>query len=478
MWYDELGSIMRADGRFGFYDPGDGVLVPKIPVYRGPRGGLDRVIDEPQDTLPPLYFLALRAWKAAVGEDEFGVRSLSALCGVVTVGAAFGLTYMLVGTTGALAAGLLVATSAFEVDYSQEARPYAMFAMWSLVSTWLFVLVARTGSCGHRARFALWAGYAVSIAAGLSTHVAMVLTIGCHALAYLIWRRKLRLARWPVVVALSGLLLAPFVAPMARQVGAVGSSVTQAGHERSEVSWLEARAHVPAAARSLVNQLLGWQGVGADRWPCFLAVAFAICAGGVVLWKTEGGGVVVACALVGPVVLVGLDTVLGTHHSSIPRYAMASSVPLWIVMAVSGSRLRGRLRWLFGAVVLVALSVNIVGLRGVYAAGERGGGWKACAQQMMAVGCDERDVVILVPNWATQCIELNYHLRGNPAQAVVLSALSQDALARPWRHVFVVVYETRIPGGDQLRQIIAQRYPTRGHWAFDRVTLSVHSRTR
>ena len=48
---------------------------------------------EGQTSHPPLYFLLLRGWRMLWGESEFALRSLAALCGIMTIAATyFGVT--------------------------------------------------------------------------------------------------------------------------------------------------------------------------------------------------------------------------------------------------------------------------------------------------------------------------------------------------------------------------------------------------
>ncbi|MCA9998349.1 MAG: glycosyltransferase family 39 protein [Anaerolineales bacterium] len=47
------------------------------------------------DIHPPLYYLLLRGWRELLGETEFGLRSLSAFAGVLTVAGVVGLARQL-----------------------------------------------------------------------------------------------------------------------------------------------------------------------------------------------------------------------------------------------------------------------------------------------------------------------------------------------------------------------------------------------
>ncbi len=92
-----------------------------------------------RDIHPPGYYLALKLWIGLVGDSELSLRMLSALAGLLTVGAVIALGRALFGRSAALVAGLITALHPFAVYYSQEARMYAALGLFSVLSTWLFV---------------------------------------------------------------------------------------------------------------------------------------------------------------------------------------------------------------------------------------------------------------------------------------------------------------------------------------------------
>jgi mannosyltransferase len=99
---------------------------------------LSEIWSQPCDTSPPLYYALQRAW-LLFGRSEAALRSLSAVVATLSILITYALGRHLAGTgAGLLSAGLL-ATSALHVEYSQEARSYALliaactFAIWGLV---------------------------------------------------------------------------------------------------------------------------------------------------------------------------------------------------------------------------------------------------------------------------------------------------------------------------------------------------------
>ncbi len=177
------------------------------------------------DIHPPGYYLALHAWRAVLGESEFALRSLSALCGLSIVVLVYALGRALFDAPVGLVAAFLAAVNPFQVYYSQEARMYALLALEAVAATGLLV-------AGLRGRRGALGGYALVAAAGLYTHYAFPFVLLAHNLLVLLWlageaRWHLGLvretpvsllARWLVVQALVLLLYLPWLPTAWRQV--------------------------------------------------------------------------------------------------------------------------------------------------------------------------------------------------------------------------------------------------------------------
>jgi len=139
------------------------------------------------DIHPPGYYLLLHFWRALVGETEFALRALSALCGILTVAVGYTLGRRLVDGAVGLGAASLLAMSPLAVYYSQEARMYALLGLLSALSTLLLVLLARRAPAPPRSVAALLVGYALTVAAGLYTHYAFPFVLLVHNLLFLGW---------------------------------------------------------------------------------------------------------------------------------------------------------------------------------------------------------------------------------------------------------------------------------------------------
>jgi mannosyltransferase len=80
---------------------------------------------------PPLYYLLAWPWSKLFGTGEVGLRSLSALFGTLTVPAAYLAAREFGSRRAGVIAALFVTLNPYLVWYSQEARSYALFALFS-----------------------------------------------------------------------------------------------------------------------------------------------------------------------------------------------------------------------------------------------------------------------------------------------------------------------------------------------------------
>lgn len=125
----------------------------------------------------PLYFLMLRIWAEAFGDSPAALRSFSAMLAIVG-----GLLLMLLcrelnfNRAAVACAVCWWSLSPFLVLYSQEARTYALAAVWIIAAN---ALLLRALRCDMR-RY--WLGYALVAAAGLYTHMFMGLLLVAHTL--------------------------------------------------------------------------------------------------------------------------------------------------------------------------------------------------------------------------------------------------------------------------------------------------------
>lgn len=146
---------------------------------------------------PPLFYVLEWIWTRVVGSGPFGLRSLSALAGVLTVPVAYATGRRLAGARAAFAAGALVAVNPLLVWLSQDARSYSLVVLWSALGLLLFLRCLQD----DRPRLVIW--WAVVAALALTTHYFAIFVLLPQG-AWLLWRHP---RRRTVVTALGALVV-------------------------------------------------------------------------------------------------------------------------------------------------------------------------------------------------------------------------------------------------------------------------------
>ena len=87
-----------------------------------------------QDVHPPLYYIVLRIWESIFGGNEYSLRSLSAVLGVLGMIAIYFLGKELFSSTIGLYALAIASVNPFHIYLSQEVRSYAAIFLLSILS--------------------------------------------------------------------------------------------------------------------------------------------------------------------------------------------------------------------------------------------------------------------------------------------------------------------------------------------------------
>ncbi|MEW6580757.1 MAG: glycosyltransferase family 39 protein [Chloroflexota bacterium] len=309
-----------------------------------------------RDIHPPGYYLALKGWIALAGQSEFGLRSLSALQGVLAVALTIALGRTLFGGIGGALAGLFVALSPFSVYYSQETRMYAQLALFSAASMALFARWLesfttadtegteknrgenlRTSSPFFSAFSVLsvmkFSALALVNAAGLYTQYSFPFTLlaqGILFIAWIAWRRR---AGRPLRRAVTGFVLltvltlalfAPWLPTAWQQVTTwprTGEDLALGEQLRTVLTWL---VYGNTAGKVALPQLL---------WPGALLIA--------ALWPGRGraNGWRIALPLIWAVVVTGALFVSGAYRLANLKFLLPTQMALALLLAQGARRL-------------------------------------------------------------------------------------------------------------------------------------------
>ena len=121
---------------------------------------------------PPLYYLILHFWVSFFGITEFAVRSLSLLFGLGCIVLTFFFANALLRNHySALLAALVVAILPFQIEFSQEARPYIIFCFFAILAAFAVWKHYQDPKFGYLAI------YVFSALAGLYLHYSFALIL-------------------------------------------------------------------------------------------------------------------------------------------------------------------------------------------------------------------------------------------------------------------------------------------------------------
>jgi uncharacterized membrane protein len=284
-------------------------------LLQKPFGDLLSTVPHSEST-PYLYYVLAWVWAHVVGDGEAALRSLSALFGIGTVAAVWAAARELVSPRAGLAAAALAALNPFLVWYSQEARAYALLALLSAVSFWLFArALARPGD----ARALAW--WAAASALAVATHYFAAFTIVPEAIMLAVLAGRTR--AWALAcgaIGLVGLAHLPLVAEQRRGGGADWIGDLPLDHRIAEIP----KRFLAGEFGNQLNYVF---------WPALVCVAIAAW----LLWRrsssAERRGGTIALVVGGAGLLVPIALAVVTLDYVFPRNLIASLPPLLVALA-------------------------------------------------------------------------------------------------------------------------------------------------
>jgi 4-amino-4-deoxy-L-arabinose transferase-like glycosyltransferase len=209
------------------------------------------------ESTPPLYYLVAWGWVRLAGWSEAGIRSLSALCGTLTVPVVYLATRTLVTVRAGLVAAALVAASPLLAWYSQEARSYALFVFLSALSLLFLARLLRRHATPD---LAAWSAVC---ALALATHYFALFLVAAEAVLLGLRLPRRRFAAALAAPAAVCLLLAPLVYEQRAHARGLAAATPLGARLAETVRWfatgglrsLPAAAIVAAAAAAALALL-------------------------------------------------------------------------------------------------------------------------------------------------------------------------------------------------------------------------------
>lgn len=138
-----------------------------------------------------LYSLFAHSSFLIFGESVWSLRLPAVLFGVGSIWAIYLLGRQLGTVREGLLSAALVAFSYQHIWFSQNARGYTGLLFWTIITSWLFLRGL------NEKRAYLWLLYAVTVALGFYTHIAMLFMVIGHFTIYLLTLIAQRRDLWP-----------------------------------------------------------------------------------------------------------------------------------------------------------------------------------------------------------------------------------------------------------------------------------------
>ena len=332
-----LGAVLRfyAIGRQGFwYDEAYTAYL----VNLTPRHMLGLIPH--LESTPPLYYCVAWVWARIFGFGPAGLKSLSALCGTLTIPIAYAAARKLLPSRrAAIIVAALTACNPLLIWYSQEARAYAMLVMFSAATVLAFAYVR------ERPRRMAVVYWVITCVLALVTHYYALILIAPEA-AWLLYEHRHSRAIQSGVAALVLVVLA--LLPLAlEQLG------THNNHWIAKSSYLMRLRQIPALF------LIGPE-THARIVLKFLAFAMIAVSVGLLIWRsrrTERQGALVPGALA----LAGfLLAAVPGHSTLLGRNLLPLWIPAAVFVAAGLGAARARLAGIGATAVLCAIGITAV----------------------------------------------------------------------------------------------------------------------
>jgi mannosyltransferase len=356
------------------------------------------------DTHPPLYYSIQRLW-LFFGDSEAALRSPSAIFGVIAIGLTYVLGRQVAGARTGLFAATLMATSALQIEYSQEARSYALLTASAVMASIGLVGVLRATRAGAWPSLIVCCAYVGGMLIALYAHnIALLLfaVAGLIDLADLARRRSFRCAAtW----------------------GALNAMVVVGWRYWMRVVWYQAHMSnldwlLPpdvAAIAFALNRLYGEGYINFVK-PFWGLIGIVLAFVGAFLQRQKGLPIayLIAAAFGIPLVEIAIS------HLGRPVFLLRTVIwlaPLFFVLvAAACSRLRTGPAI---AAIGLLLVIQLIGVRS-YELTTRKPPWREVVERVSAAACPE-DTIILAPYYTVEATSF-YYIRHHDVQARVIGA--------------------------------------------------------
>lgn len=309
------------------------------------------------DVHPPLFYLIVHLAMRVFGDSLWVIRGVSVVAGTLAVIAAALWLRVFAARRAINIALLLMALQPIAVRYSQEARMYALLAMWLMAASLTLAMWLRRP---QQWRYPLL--YAVFAAAALYTHYFAITGLASHwafALLTVAGRAQLlRSRRWWLANVMAAMMFSPWLPVLWHQM-----------HVPNDLEWIP-----PLTLASVPTTLWEFFWIldsPIHRWPALGLLPVAVL--GYALWLTRrpqrwSDRHAVVCMLVMPFALTCVMSLVKPLF--ITRYLSFAALPMALLLAMAIDSVWRRYARTALLMLGMTCGVQFVGLINGYRLGE------------------------------------------------------------------------------------------------------------
>jgi hypothetical protein len=224
---------------------------------------IDRTIREDLGGMGVVYHLELKTWGDLIGGTPYGARVFSLLWGMLALAFTYRLATDLFNTRIGLYSTVLLAFSAFFVDYLHEARAYTQFTALTLSTLWIYWRIYRQ----PKPAIGWYLALIFSISWLIYTHY-IALSIGAVLGVFHLFQFSRQHKWWFTVLAmaLGGLTYLPWVANTLEVIGRGTRETTRHATSMNAGQFVPLFFSTFANANVALLLLLGWFLLASWQW--------------------------------------------------------------------------------------------------------------------------------------------------------------------------------------------------------------------
>ncbi len=203
-----LGSILFLAYVLRIYDLGkESYWVDEVYTLFEAKQPLIQILNSGRLDQPPSYYIPFHLWIRIFGDTEISTRFFSVVASLISILIIYLIGRELFSRGVGLTSAFLMAISAFQITYSQEARFYTFFELSTLLSFYFFILAL---SRSRKSDFAL---YCVTSIVMFFSHTYGIFVLVAQGVFFLLQSKKYRnlLFAWLATQAMILIVVLPYL---------------------------------------------------------------------------------------------------------------------------------------------------------------------------------------------------------------------------------------------------------------------------